>query len=255
MTGKEAVSAMSVSAETFFDEALAVVDAVRRTQLETIRKAAAILAGCLLLGGVVHVFGSGHSRAFAMEMAGRAGGLAPVHAMGLEDLVFRGLRRREELDSPELERDPAAARELLGLYEIRPEDAFVVVSNSGRNGAPVELALWAKAHGHPVIAVTSMQHTTRVTSRHPSGKRLYEVADVVIDNGAPFGDALLDAGDGIRACSVSSVTGALIAEGLTAEIVRHYREAGRTPPVFVSANVDGADEHNERLRAEYAGRI
>lgn len=246
---------MPVSAETFFAEALKAVEFVRSTQMENIRRAAGILADRLLRGGVVHVFGTGHSRAFAMEMAGRAGGLAPVHAMALEDLALRGVRPAGDLEDPTLERDPEVGRQVLRLYDIRPEDAFVVVSNSGRNGSTVELALTAKRHGHPVVAVTSMQHTTRVTSRHPSGKRLFEVADVVIDNGAPFGDALLDAGDGIRVCSVSSITGAFIAQGITAEIVRRYREAGKVPPVFVSANVDGADEHNEQLRQAYAGRI
>jgi uncharacterized phosphosugar-binding protein len=223
--------------------------------MDAIRAAARLLADRMLNGGVLQVFGTGHSRAFAMEMAGRAGGLVPVHAMTMEDLALRGARPADDLKDLTLERRPEIAREVLSLYDIRPEDAFIVVSSSGRNGATVELAIAAKQRSHPVVAVTSMAHTTAVTSRHPSGNRLFEVADLVIDNRAPIGDAVLPLGDGLGVCAVSSITGAFIAQGLTAEIVRHYQEAGIKPPVLISANVEGADTHNEALRRQYAGRI
>jgi uncharacterized phosphosugar-binding protein len=243
------------SAEAFFRAAREAVDRVERTQLPEIRRAADLLAPRLLDGGVVHVFGTGHSRAFAMELASRAGGLVPFHAMALEDLATRGNRPMEEILDPTLERDPAVAREVLGVHDVRAEDAFVVVSNSGRNGSTVEMALAARERALPVVAVTSLEHTRSVTSRHPSGKRLFEVADVVIDNGAPLGDAVLDLGGGVRVCALSSITGAVIAQALTAEIARRYVDAGREPPVLVSANVDGADERNAELRRPYEGRI
>lgn len=245
---------MTVSAETFFRAALGAIEDLERTQLPVIREAADLLAHRLLAGGVTHLFGTGHSRAFAMEMSGRAGSLVPMHAMGLEELAFRGLRSAEEVADPTLERRPEVARELLGLHDIRPEDAFVVISNSGRNGSTVEMALAAREGGHPVVAVTSVEHTSRVTSRHPSGRRLFEVSDLVIDNRAPFGDAVLQL-DGIRLCAVSSITGAFIAQALNAEIARKYREAGEEPPILVSANVDGADERNAVLRKRYEGRV
>jgi uncharacterized phosphosugar-binding protein len=243
-----------LSAEAFFGVARAALDRVERTQLPEIRRAAETLASRLLAGGVLHVFGTGHSEAFAMEMAGRAGGLAPVHAMSLEDLALHGTRPLDEVTDPTLERDPAVARELLGLYDVRPEDAFVVVSSSGRNGSTVEMALAVRERGLPVVAVTSLDHTRRVSSRHPSGKRLFEVADVVIDNAAPFGDAVLELDGGVRVCAVSSLTGAFIAQALTAEIARRYVDAGEEPPVLVSANVDGSDERNAELRRRYEGR-
>jgi uncharacterized phosphosugar-binding protein len=244
-----------LSAEAFFRAAREAVERVERTQLAEIRRAADLLTPRLLDGGVVHVFGTGHSRAFAMELASRAGGLAPFHAMALEDLATRGKRSMEEVLDPMLEREPAVARELLGIHDVRPEDAFVVVSNSGRNGSTVEVALAARERGLPVVAVTSLDHTRAVTSRHPSGKRLFEVTDVVIDNGAPLGDAVLDLGGGLRVCALSSITGAVIAQALTAEIARRYVDAGREPPILVSANVDGADERNAELRRKYEGRI
>jgi uncharacterized phosphosugar-binding protein len=248
------VRAAAVGIEDFFEVALAAIDDLRRTQTQAIREAAGLLAERMLRGGVVQVFGTGHSRAFAMEMAGRAGGLVPVHAMAMEDLALRGLRPADDLRDLTLERRPEIAHELLTLYDIRQEDAFIVVSSSGRNGSTVELALTARQRGHPVVAVTSMEHTAAVTSRHPSGRRLFEVADLVIDNRAPLGDAVLSIGDGLRVCAVSSITGAFIAQGLTAEIVRHHQEAGVKPPVLISANVEGADTHNDALRQRYAGR-
>jgi uncharacterized phosphosugar-binding protein len=107
----------------------------------------------------------------------------------------------------------------------------------------------------PVVVVTSMAHTSAVTSRHPSGKRLFELGDVVIDNCAPSGDAVLDMGQGSKICAVSTLTGSVIAQALTAEIAAAYQQSGQQPPVLVSANIDGADEHNARIREHYGSRI
>lgn len=203
----------------------------------------------------MHLFGSGHSRAFAMEMSGRAGGLVPTHAMYLSDLAVTGRYPPEEVRDPEFERRPEVARDLFGMHDIRDNDAFVVISSSGRNGATVEMALIAAEKKLPVVVVTSIAHTSAVTSRHPSGKRLLEVGDVVIDNCAPLGDAVLDIGNGTKVCAVSSVTGAVIAQALTAEIAADYQQHGTEPPVLVSANVDGADVRNAGLRAPYGSRI
>lgn len=213
------------------------------------------LAEVIVNGGVVHIFGTGHSKAFAMEMSNRAGGLVPMHMMSIDDL-WRSKNAPDDIHDPSIERDPAVAHDLLQLYDIRPEDGVIIVSNSGRNGALVEMALLMKQRGLPLICVTSLAHTQSVTSRHPSGKRLFEVADVVIDNCGPIGDALLEAPElATRVCSISSVTGAVIAQCLTAEITRNLIEAGVEVPILMSANVDGADEFNQRLTARYAGRI
>lgn len=246
---------MPVSASEFFAVARDAIAQVERTQTDAIKRASVLLAERICGGGVVQVFGTGHSRSFAMEMAGRAGGLVPVHAMYLADLALSGRYRAEEMRDPSFERRPEIARELFGLYDVRPEDAFVVVSASGRNGSTVEMALIAAERRLPVVAVTSMAHTSAVSSRHPSGKRLFELGDVVIDNCAPFGDAVLDTGKGAKMCAVSSATGAVIAQALTAEIAARYHERGDEPPVLVSANIDGADLHNARVRAQYGARI
>lgn len=245
-----------VTAEAFYEGAQDVLKQVMETQLPKIKKVAGILADCIERGGVIHLFGSGHSKAFAMEMANRAGGLGPTHMMAIDDLVRKGLRTANDMEDPSIERDPAVAHELLSCYDIRPEDAAIIISNSGRNGALVEMALLMKQKGLPVICVTSMQHTTAVSSRHPSGKLLYEVADEVIDNCGPMGDALLeDDRLGTKVCSVSSVAGAVIAQCLTAEITKALLDHGQTVPVLMSANLDGADEWNGKIRDMYKGRM
>ncbi len=247
---------MTITAERFFQAADEAIARLKATQLPQIKRAGELLAEAVMKGGVIQVFGTGHSRAFGMEMAGRAGGLVPANAILEDVLFFNGIYPVEERKNPYLEREPQIAHQILAQYDIRPEDIFIIVSNSGRNGSTVEMAAEVKRRGHKLIVVTSMAHTTSVTSRHPSGKLLYEFADVVIDNCGPLGDAVLEVeGQPVKVCAVSSITGALIAQGLTAEVVGRLVAAGQTPPVFISANVDGADEHNEALKARYEGRI
>ena len=174
-----------------------------------------LIVSSLQRGGVLQAFGTGHSQAFAMEVAGRAGGLIPTHAIALRDVVLRGSRDVSALQGATLERDESVVDELFGLYSFDPADVFLIASNSGVNGSIVGLALRAKADGHPVIAVTSLEHTNAVTPKHSSGKRLSEIADIVIDNRAPYGDTTVDLGDGLSAGAVSSITAAYIAQLLT----------------------------------------
>jgi uncharacterized phosphosugar-binding protein len=237
----------TISADRFFEEAARVIDRLRATQGEPIRRAAARLGERMLAGGLIHVFGTGHSRAFAMELYHRAGGLVLFNAVMVDDLL-RGGRSVTDLEDASIERDPANAHALLSLHDVRPEDAFIIVSNSGRNGLIVEMAQEVVRRRLPLVAVTSLDHAARVTSRHPSGKRLHEIAEIVIDNCGPYGDALLPVpGQEWSCCAVSSITGALIAQALTAELVGYYLAHGETPPVLVSANVDAGDAHNADL--------
>lgn len=237
------------------------VEKVVSTQREAIGAGAAIIAESVAADGVVHVFGTGHSRSFAMEIAGRAGGLVPANKIAITDLAFYGPKSIEEVMDPHLERDDSLAAQLLKVHDIRPQDVFVICSNSGGNGSTVELARLVTERGHRLIAVTSMDHTSRITSRHPSGKRLYEYADVVIDNCGAFGDAVLDlpdAPDGTPQgpiLATSTVTSALIAQLMVTEACGLLLQAGQPVPVLISANIPGGDEHNDRLRARYAGRV
>ncbi|HEY7414486.1 MAG TPA: sugar isomerase domain-containing protein, partial [Ktedonobacteraceae bacterium] len=145
---------------------------------------------------------------------------------------------------------------LLPCYHIDPRDVFIICSNSGVNIAIVEVAQRVKEQGHSLVAVTALDHSQRMESRHPSGKKLYELADIVIDNCGPFGDAMLEMpGDLGKACSISSVSGALIAQMLTAETIGNLLARGITPPVFLSANIPGGIERGKKLREHYGDRI
>ncbi|WP_219817050.1 sugar isomerase domain-containing protein [Arthrobacter sp. GMC3] len=223
-----------------------------------LNEAAEALAQTLSDGGVIQAFGTGHSEAFAMEIAGRAGGLIPTSKIALRDLVLHGERDVAVLDSLEgsvLERETGIAKELFDLSLVDPRDIFLIASNSGVNGSIVGLALIAKERGHKVIAVTSLEHTNAVETKHPSGMRLSEIADIVIDNRAPFGDTTLEVSGGGGVGAVSSITAAYIAQLLTIETVQCLVRAGKKPPIYVSANIPGGDEHNTALVGQYAGRL
>lgn len=239
---------------TYASKALELARRVAETQAGPVRGAAALLVASLRAGGVVNAFGSGHSEAVAMEIAGRAGGLVPSNRLSPRDLVLYGGRPPSVL-TPELERDPAIAHEIYALAPVAPQDVFVLVSSSGVNGAVVELAMLVRDRGHPLIALTSVEHSTRMTSRHPSGRRLLDLADVVLDNGAPYGDAILDLPGGGTYGAVSTITSALLAQMVVVEAVAGLVALGEIPPVYRSVNVTGGDEHNKALESRYAGRI
>jgi uncharacterized phosphosugar-binding protein len=220
-----------------------------------------LLTGAVTSGAVVHAFGTGHSEAFAMEIAGRAGGLIPSNKIALRDLVLRGDLPLSAFNGSSLERDPAVVEQLWELSPVHAGDVVVIASNSGVNGSIVGFALLAKEHGHAVIAVTSLEHTMRVTPKHPSGQRLSDVADVVIDNLAPYGDATLtlsgstDSTADVPVGSVSSITCAFIAQLLTVGVAERIRTRGEVPPLYLSANIPGGDEHNRRIEDQYRDRI
>ncbi|WP_100445422.1 sugar isomerase domain-containing protein [Glycomyces xiaoerkulensis] len=244
-----------ITAETYL---ALITDAVQRVGLEqapAVRQAAELIAVSLADGGVLHAFGCGHSEALAMELAGRAGGLVPTNRIALRDIVLHGDQPRTVLEDQFLERDPEVAHRLLDVAPVHPTDIFAVASNSGINGVIVEFALQVKERGHRLIAFTSADHTAKSEPRHPSGKRLTDIADVVLDNGAPYGDAALPLPGGGSVGAVSSVTAAVLAQMIVAEVVQHFVDKGETPPIYLSANMAGGDEHNQALEARYAGRI
>lgn len=245
---------VTLSAEGYLAVITETIDRVAASQREGVQRAADLIAGALRADGVVHAFGTGHSEALAMEIAGRAGGLVPTNRIALRDVVLYGGEPASVL-GPTLERDPGVARRLYDLVPVHPQDVFVLASNSGVNGAVVEFASLVKQRGHGLIAITSAQHSARVDSRHPSGHKLADFADVVLDNGAPYGDATLPLPGGGAVGAVSSITAALLAQQIVVEVVRRLLEAGETPPVYLSANIPAGDAHNSALESRYAGRI
>ncbi|HEY3506575.1 MAG TPA: SIS domain-containing protein [Actinocatenispora sp.] len=241
--------------ERYAEAARGAVDRLVSTQSEAIGRAGELIAAALRAGGVIQAYGTGHSRAVALELVGRAGGLVPANQLAVRDLVYYGDTPAADILDPHLERSPDLAERIWALADIRPADVFVIASNSGGNGAVVEMARLAGERGHSVVAITSLAHTSRIVPRHPDAKRLADLADVVIDNGAPLGDAAVPVGDGDATGPLSNLAGILAANLLVADVVDRYLAAGAPPPLFRSANVAGNDDHNADLLAGYGDRV
>ena len=246
-----------ITMDVFYDNLLVLLDTLEKEQTENIKKAAEILAETTKNNGIIHVFGSGHSVGFSLEMQNRIGSLANVHKIETSDFVLKGKVTLEDFKDPVniFERRPGMAEKLFDLYNVQNEDCFIIISNSGINGVVIDMAICAKERGNKVIVVTSWQHTSAEDSRHPSGKKLYQLGDVVIDNCGPRGDALIETGKLEKICSVSSITGACIAQTLECETVRILKEQGLEAPILYDEALEGAKEHNDLLRENYHGRV
>jgi len=224
-----------VSAAEYLRRAAGVVGAVAETQRAAIEQAGAAVADALAAGHRLWAFGTGHSALVAEELYGRAGGLADVRAV-LESSLMIG----DGLDrSTALERLTGVAAALLAGRDLAAGDVVVIASNSGRNAVPVEFAEQCWDRGAVVVAVTSLAHSRSVTSRAPSGRRLFEVADIVIDNCGVPGDAVVPI-DGVPEAvgPTSTVAGTLIAQAIVVEACARLVAAGITPKVLRSANSD-----------------
>lgn len=249
------MSVESVSAQGFAQQSLAVLQQVTESARADVARAAELIAECVRADGVIHAFGTGHSQAMVLEVAGRAGGLVPTNRLSIADLVLYGGDAPSVLDDPLLERQPGVATRLYDLATPRPQDLFVVISNSGVNNVIVEMALRVKEQGHKLLAITSLTHTHAVPAGHSSGKKLVDLADVVLDNAAPRGDALLELPGGGAVCALSTLTGVLLVQMAVAEASAVLLASGERPPVYVSANVPGGFEGNLELEKRYAGRV
>jgi len=240
----------------YLAEVRRVTEHIERTQLPAVTEAGALIAASIAAGGVLQAFGTGHSEALAMELCGRAGGFVPSNKLALRDLIIHGGEPADYLADPKIERIEGLSRRIYALANIEPQDVFVIASSSGGNGTIVEMAEHVTSRGHKLIAITSLEHTSRITPRHPSGKRLKDFADVVLDNGAPYGDAVLPLPGGAgTVCGISSIGNTIVGQAMIAEAVRILTEQGVEPPVYISANAAGGDLHNDALEARYAGRI
>ena len=240
-----------IDAKRFKDELSALLDHLYEKEETNIEATAQAFKECIEKGGVIHVFGSGHSVGLGIDIKDRLGALVPIHIMEMTDFVTKGGVSVEEfMDKKNIfERKPGVASKLYELYDIKPQDVFVVISNSGINGIVIDIADLAKKNGHKVVIITSMKHTLAEEPRHPSGKKLYEFGDIVIDNCGPHGDALLET-DGVeKVCSVSSICNNCIAQSLAARTIELLKEDGYELPVL-----NGDSEHDEALKKKYEGR-
>lgn len=236
--------------EEYFEELSRVIAEVRETQTSAIESAVAAVAETLVNGGTVFTFGTGHSHILAEEIFYRAGGLAKVYPILDSPLMLHINASR----SSKMERIGGYAETLWDGIETGANDVIFIFSNSGRNAVPVDMALSAKARGLKVVCITNLKHTKSVESRHPAGKKLYEVSDVVIDNCGTIGDAAIAVGEYV--CGpTSTAVGAAIMQAIVCGAVEKVLEAGGTPEVFMSGNVDGGDAVNEAYLEKYRKEI
>ena len=240
-------------AERFFDVLKQKLEVVQSEEGPAIAAAAEALADTLSAGGLVYVFGCGHSAALTMDLFYRAGGLMLIHPI-FDDRIL--LNHRPVTETTEWEQKEGWAPDLLPQSGARPGDAVIVFSTSGRNGAPIDIALTAKEIGLTVIAVTSRAYASSLPSRHSSGKRLHEVADLVIDNHVDPGDASLSLpGLQQKVGPTSTVLGSAIAQALIVQAMARLLEKGETPPVYISANLPGGSEQNQQVLSRYRDRL
>ena len=237
-------------ARAYVDAVRAIQDQVIQTQAEAISQAAGAIVEAVRADRMVYIFGTGHSSMMAQEGHFRAGGLAAVCPMFLSALMLH----EGGVLSGRLERLTGLAQLVVDRYALAAGDVLIVFSNSGVNAVPVEAAMAAKSRGVTVIAVMSGRYAAQAPLG-PAGKRLSEVADIVIDNGTPPGDALVHLGDGgLRTGPASTVVGALILNATLAEAAWRLAAAGEPVPAYISSNLPGAAAHNAHLIARYRAR-
>lgn len=210
------------------------------------------VAAALETGHLIYTTGSGHSHLLAEELFYRAGGIAAVQPVLVPELMLHEGAQR----STEQERVEGKAAAVLADYPIGPGDVMIVASNSGRNAYPIEVTQFAKARGATTIAITALDHARRTASRHASGKRLFEIADIVIDNHGIYGDAALPIpGSAVAMGPTSTLTGVFILNAIVAEAVAQLAARGIHPDVFVSANSQADPAAGEAILQRWKPRI
>jgi len=249
------------AADLYFREALARLQRLFDSQRAALDRAAALCTEAIATEGLVHLFGCGHSRMMCEEMTPRQGCFVGWHTIVELGLTFHnlivgpnGLRQ-----SLHLEKTPGYAEQILRNFAFGPKDVMVVISTSGIREIIVEMALGAKQRGLKVIGLLSQEHCDQARPAHSSGKKLSDIADVVLDNGAPVGDSLLQL-DGCRHKTgpFSTVGGALVMNMLRVEVARRLAERGIEPVFLPSHQFVGSktvEEELEYFYAQYARRV
>lgn len=236
----------------YFDTLRALLLEAEQKNADTIHTLGGVIAESIAGGGILHVFGTGHGHMLAEELFYRAGGLVPVNAILDSTLMLH----ESALSSSLAERLPGYAEVVLSRYRIEPGETIIIASNSGRNSVPVEMAMAAKARGLHVVALTSLAHANAQASRHPSGKRLHELADYILDNCGAVGDAALTVeGAAEPVAPTSTAVGVALLHSVVYDVITRLVQNGIEPPIFTSANVGNSDARNQQLLEQYRERL
>ena len=225
-----------------------ILNEVYKKNKDAIKVVAEKMAETIMKDNLVHIFGTGHSSLLATEMYSRAGGLGNINPILDPNAMmdFGGER------SCMMERTSGISPVLYDYYQIKPEDMVIVISNSGRNAMPIEMAMKAKEKGNFVVVLTSLEVSKNMSSRHSSGKKLYEFADVVLDNCGKYGDCCLKIGN-YDTGAISTITGSFILHTIETEATKIMVDKGFKPYMFQSQNIDGYD--NTQVGLKYKDRI
>jgi len=223
------------------------IEKIRDTQMDAITRAANEIAVRLEKGGLFYVFGTGHSHMLAEEVYRRAGGLIQARAIVPHEITVDLAMRKSTL----MERLDGIAEVIFATHKLRSCDVLILVSNSGRNPVPIQMAKEARNRGIFTVALTNLTHSQDVTSREKTGKKLYELCDIVLNTCGPSGDALIPIpGRDYNMAPSSTILGALIVESLVCAIVEAMISHGHEPMIRRSANLDGNDEHNLKIQEQ-----
>ena len=229
-----------------------LLDQLENTQEQVIEQVAEACAECIYNGGLLYFFGTGHSHMICEEPFYRAGGLASIYPILESDLMLH----EGAAKSSSYERIQGLGNVVVSHTPLGKGDVLFLISNSGRNCAIIDAALEAKKRGAITVAITSMNHTTNVTSRHSNGLNLYQVCDFVLDNGGVVGDASVQL-DGLKQkiAPTSTVLDVTLVNLVLVNTSELLLKKGMTPPVFTSANTDEGDSANKSILETYKSRI
>ena len=237
--------------DTYMSQLSTLLETTWKTQSAPMEQAARRIADCLKNGGMIYTFGTGHGHLLALEIFYRAGGMARVCPILDEKLMLHISAAGSTLE----ERKEEWVDMLLERYPIHAGDVLISISNSGRNAVPVLLAHEARKRGAFVIALTSMKHSSAVTSRNSLNLRLFETADLILDNGGVLGDASVRFADGAMVGPTSTAAGAAILQAVVCRVKELSLAEGFEADFFQSSNVDGGDEWNDKLIERYGKLI
>lgn len=229
-----------------------LLDQLENTQEQVIEQVAEACAECIFNGGLLYFFGTGHSHMICEEPFYRAGGLASIYPILESDLMLH----EGAAKSSSYERIQGLGNVVVSHTPLGKGDVLFLISNSGRNCAIIDAALEAKKRGAITVAITSMNHTTNVTSRHSNGLNLYQVCDFVLDNGGVVGDASVQL-EGLKQkiAPTSTVLDVTLVNLVLVNTSELLLKKGMTPPVFTSANTDEGDSANKNILETYKSRI
>jgi uncharacterized phosphosugar-binding protein len=257
---------MTYPAEQYLERCRELVERVA-AQTVAVRTAADWFAASILAGRMVHVFASGHSRIMVEEMWPRYGSFPGFNPMVELSLTFHNpvVGSNGQRQAMFLENVTGLAERILRNFDVEPPDSALIISSSGGNLVPIEMAEGFRSKGVKVVSIVSLRHSVASVTRHPGGRRLQDVSDLVLDTGAPVGDAMVKiAGLETPVSPGSTVGGCMLVNAIKAEVADRLTRAGQPPKVLTAPAVIGADratalfesaydEHARRLAKLYEG--